>query len=257
MVGSNGDVLRPGLLADRVPETDRVTPVVPAAGARNSYGSAAIAAELRRAILDGDYAFDDRLPAERHLARLFNASRSTVRAALRRLEENHLVVRRIGSGTFVSYRPATREEEIAEITSPLELTEVRLAVEPHMTRLAVGNATARDIDHLGAALERVEASGTDPEYFTHWDGEFHQRLAQCSHNPLLVWIYGQINDVRSHALWNVMKDKVLTPEAIAEYNRQHRGIYESLRIRDVDEALRIIHQHLEKARRDLLGASSY
>ncbi len=245
MVRPHDDEPRPGL----TPE--------PSADDLNQADSGAIAAELRRAILEGTYAFDDRLPAERQLARLFNASRSTVRKALQRLEETHLVVRRIGSGTFVSHRPVNREEEIAEITSPLELTEVRLAVEPHMTRLAVANASARDIDHLGEALSRIEASGDDAEYFTHWDGVFHQRLAQCTHNPLLVWIYDQINDVRGHALWNVMKDKVLTPEAIADYNRQHRGLYEALRRRDVESALELIHEHLEKARRDLLGVSSY
>ena len=69
-------------------------------------GSAAIAARLRQAILSGKYADGERLPAERDLAQHFEASRSTVRKALRRLEESHLVIRRVGSGTFVNHRPA-------------------------------------------------------------------------------------------------------------------------------------------------------
>ena len=69
-------------------------------------GSAAIAARLQQAILDGTYAYGARLPAERELASHFGASRSTVREALRRLEERRLLTRRIGSGTFVNYRPS-------------------------------------------------------------------------------------------------------------------------------------------------------
>ena len=220
-----------------------------------SGGSAAIAARLRQAILDGSYAYGERLPAERELAEHFSASRSTVREALRRLEEAHLVTRRIGSGTFVSHRQTLAGDgNIAELTSPLELVDVRLGIEPHMTRLAVVHATARDLDRLNEALLRVESSGDDQEYFSRADERFHLLLAECTQNPLMVWLYQQINDVRSHALWESMKDKVLTGPRIAEYNRDHRQLYEALRSRDGDTAVAIIRSHLEKARRDLVGA---
>ena len=58
---------------------------------------------------------------------------------------------------------ATRDhEDVADATSPLELIEVRFAIEPHMVRLAVTNASARDLDRLREALERVEAVGGEP-----------------------------------------------------------------------------------------------
>ena len=79
-------------------------------------------------------------------------------------------------------------------------------------------------------------------------------LAECTRNPLMVWLYRQINDVRSHALWDGMKDKILTEARIAEYNSQHSALYEALCNRDVEVATRIITDHLDKARRDLLGA---
>ncbi len=217
-------------------------------------GSAAIAARLRQAILDGKYADGERLPAERDLALHFEASRSTVREALRRLEASHLVTRRIGSGTFVNYRPVLDRSDIAQMTSPIELIEVRLAVEPQMVRLAVVNATQRDLERLGEALGRVESCGDDRERFSRADEQFHLMLAECTRNPLMVWLYRQINDVRSHALWDGMKDKILTATRIAEYNRQHRELYEALCNREVDATARMIAAHLDKARRDLLGA---
>ena len=71
----------------------------------------------------------ERLPPERDLAKHYGTSRSTVREALRRLEELKLVTRRIGSGTYVSHREITDQQEIASITSPTEMVEVRIAIE--------------------------------------------------------------------------------------------------------------------------------
>lgn len=218
-------------------------------------GSANIVAQLRRAILDGTYAYSERLPPERELATHFGASRGTVREALRQLEDLKLVTRRVGSGTFVSYRHFGDQDDIAEITSPLELIEVRLALEPHMARLAVINASARDLDRLHEALQRVEKA-TGPESFSRADEEFHLSLAECTGNPLVVWLYRHINDVRAHAQWNAMKDQILSADRIEEYNAQHRLLYTAVSRRDVEGAVRTITEHIEKAHDDLLGVRS-
>ena len=225
---------------------------VPLPGAAG--GATGIAAQLRRAIVEGIYSHRERLPAERELATHFGASRSTVREALKQLEESQLVVRRIGSGTFVNYRAGEANEDIAERTSPLELIEVRCAVEPHMARLAALHGTQRDLERLREALKQVEACKRDAEAFSRADANFHLLLAECSRNPLMVWLYRQINDVRNHAQWNRMKDKILSPERLAEYNRQHRALFDAIWSRDADGATRSVAEHLEKARRDLLGA---
>ncbi|GAB5470600.1 MAG: FadR/GntR family transcriptional regulator [Rhodospirillales bacterium] len=218
-------------------------------------GAAAIAAQLRRAILDGTYGYRERLPAERDLAQHYGASRSTVREALRQLEEGNLVTRRIGSGTFVSLRSGSDTDDVAERTSPLELTEVRLAIEPQMARLATLHATQRDLDRLAEALVAVETcSSRDREAFTRHDAAFHQAFADCTRNPLMIDLYRQINGVRSHAQWARMRDKVLSPDRQRDYNDQHRALYEAIRARDSENAVRIVREHLEIARQDLIGA---
>ncbi len=63
------------------------------------------AEKLRSRILSGAIAPGSRLPAERDLCRLLRISRITVRQALDLLEEEHLIVRRHGSGTYASDRP--------------------------------------------------------------------------------------------------------------------------------------------------------
>jgi DNA-binding FadR family transcriptional regulator len=225
---------------------------------RPNRGPRAISAYLQRAIETGAYSEGDRLPPERELAICFNAARSTVRRALDQLEKAGLVSRRLGSGTFVG-APSSgtrRAGEVADQVSPLQLIEARLAVEPFTTRLAVLNATRRNLDDMESVLARAEAAGTDKDAFSRWDAEFHLLIARASGNPLLLDVYRQINEVRLHAQWDAMKEQILTPEVIADYNRQHREIFQALHQRDAQLAQTLITQHLEKARDDLLQAIS-
>jgi DNA-binding FadR family transcriptional regulator len=219
-------------------------------------GSTWVTTQLRRAILDGRYVHGEKLPAERQFAVAFGASRATIRTALVRLESERLVTRRLGSGTFVNFQTGGDHTDVAELTGPLELIDVRLGVEPNMVRLAVMNATARDLERIASAIARMDQSSSDAECFTTWDKEFHQLVCDATRNPLMVWVYRQINEVRTHSQWNAMKDKVLTPSRIAEYNQQHRAIYEAIRSRDIDAAVAIVTSHLHSARRQLMGASS-
>lgn len=219
------------------------------------HGSAAIARQLRLAITNGQYGYGDRLPPERQLASHFGTSRSTMREALRQLEDMSLVSRRMGSGTFVTYSPQTEDTRIAEITSPLQLVQVRMGLEPQMVRLAIPNATARDLDKLEVALRRVERESEDQEAFSRADEQFHLALAECSGNPLMVWMYRQINSIRERAEWSSVKIKILSPERIQEYNRSHRRLYETVRSRDTRMAEELMREHLNMAQKDLIGAA--
>ena len=215
-------------------------------------GAVWVADQLREAILEGAYGHGRRLPAERQLAKAFTVSRGTVREALRLLQEDRLVERRVGSGTFVTHAGAASAEDVAEIISPLELMEVRQAVEPQIVRLVVRNATPRDIALMSVAIESLERCGGDRNRFSEWDQRFHLAMADATHNPLMVEIYRRINHVRGHSQWQAIKDKVLTRERIDIYNRQHRMLYDAIRARDAEAALAVVAEHLDSARDDLL-----
>ncbi len=222
---------------------------------RSVASSANIAVELRQAILLGDYAFGQKLPPERELSESFRTSRNTIREALRQLEENQLVSRRVGSGTYVIHKISTDREDAAIATSPLELVEVRLSVEPHMTRLAVQNAGARDLKRLEEALLKLEKIEDNPRQFSRADEDFHLSLAECSRNPLMVWLYRQVNEVRGNPLWFEAREKILTRKRVSEYNEHHRALYEAVRTRQVEVAVKLIANHLEEVRNDLIGAT--
>jgi DNA-binding FadR family transcriptional regulator len=238
----------------RIPQAEPVL----AGLAKPGRGPRAISAYLQRAIETGAYSEGDRLPPERQLAATFQAARSTVRRALDQLEKAGLVSRKLGSGTFVGASAASsrRHIDLADQVSPLQLVEARLAVEPFTTRLAVLHATRRNLDDMEVVLKHAEESINDKDSFSKWDGEFHLLIAHASSNPLLINVYRQINHVRLHAQWDAMKEKILTPEVVAAYNRQHRGIFNALNERDAQTAYALITEHLEKARDDLVRANS-
>ena len=211
-----------------------------------------VVSQLRNLILDGHYLHEERLPAERNLAEEFKVSRGTIRTVLQILEEQNLVTRKVGSGTYVTHRELSNQHDISSITSPLEMVEVRIAIEPQMVRLAISNASHRDLEELRKALRQCEECDGDAEKFAIADTAFHMALAHCSKNKLMYWIYERISEVRRYSQWRTMKAKLLTPDRIDYYNNQHRILYEAIASRDANEAVGIIKKHLFGVQDDLL-----
>ncbi len=225
---------------------------------RNTRGARSITAKIRRAIESGRYLDGDQLPPERELSETYSSSRSTIRKALDNLEIAGLVTRKVGSGTFVSYSgPAEiNVGTVIDQISPLQLIEARIGFERQMTRLAVVHATGRDIEKMETVLEQMDGTENDKSEFTRLDSEFHLLLANASGNPLILQLYNQINEVRTHSQWEAAREVVLVPSKIRKYNAFHRAILSGLRKRDVTAAIDALNGHMELAHQDLTGAIS-
>ena len=216
-------------------------------------GASGIFNRIRGAIINGDYPYNARLPSERALAKQFSVARGTIRSALEQLERANLVNKKFGSGTYVIYNIQFEQDAIAEETSPLELIETRLAIEPHIVKLVVSNANNRELGNLELALDNVLRSTHNPNNFSSADEAFHLMLAHCSHNPLLIWMYQRINDIRSHTQWSHRKMDILTSNKIRQYNEHHSALVKSIKRRNMEEASNLMIHHLTQAKRDLLG----
>jgi len=227
-------------------------------GGKYSKGARAITAQIKKAIRSGALADGDQLPPERELSESYSASRSTIRKALEELENSGLVFRKVGSGTFVSYSgpDGIDVENVIDQISPLQLIDARMGFERQMARLAVAHANGRDIERLENTLTLLEASENDKDEFTRLDSEFHLTLAKASGNPLIVQLYDQINEVRTHSQWRAAREQVLSPEKIREYNKHHRAIFNGLRNRDVTVTIEALNEHMALAHADLIGTPS-
>src|SRR5258707_15523184 len=115
---------------------------------------------VHRAILDlireGNLGPGERLPNEREMSRRFRTGRSVVRGALSMAESQGLIMRRVGSGTYLSDRAPTIIEGMdADLelnrnapASLHETLEARMTFEPGVTALAAERANEVDLAHL-------------------------------------------------------------------------------------------------------------
>jgi DNA-binding FadR family transcriptional regulator len=219
--------------------------------AESRFGSAEVAADLRKQIRTQELAAFERLPSERVMAERFRVSRGTIREALLQLGRENLVDIRAGSGTYVTYTPAFDSSQAIENARPLELIDARFALEPHICRLAVLHARHSDFDRMELLLEKMEASVADSTAFSEADTAFHSALVESTENNLLVWIIGQIKSVRGQNEWRRMRQLTLDSVTISTYNTQHREILNAIRAREPELAAGLMKEHLETARLSL------
>jgi DNA-binding FadR family transcriptional regulator len=224
-------------------------------------GAKSLAAYLDEEIASGRLGEGAKLPAERLLSEQFGASRGAVRRVLQDLKERGLISQAVGSGTFVRPGAAStfpaRIREQAELppedqTSPAELMEARLLIEPLMPRLITRNATGADFAKMIECIERSEAAQTIEE-FEHWDGQLHRVFALATHNSFFLKILELTNRVREQGEWGRLKARSLTPERRREYEAQHREIVEALKDRDTDAAVKALTGHLVDIQHNLFG----
>lgn len=75
--------------------------------------------KIKRDIESGKYKEKEKLPSEFQLSKLLGVSRATLREVLRNLEEDNMVIRRHGVGTFVNPKPiySSGIEQLNSVTS--------------------------------------------------------------------------------------------------------------------------------------------
>jgi DNA-binding FadR family transcriptional regulator len=227
---------------------------------------------LRGQIASGALGEGDRLPTERELVRRFSASRSTVRKALRSLEDQKVIQRQTGRGTFVTgplpagagvIRPAPAPatllgpgfdaDEIAAF-SPADVVECRLLIEPALAPLAVARASPADVRRMEECLRHADAAADVPA-FEHWDEQFHDAIARATRNPAALAITRSLAQVRKRAEWGKIKESTVTVERKVRLQQEHYRILDGIRRRDGDAASRAMRDHLLHVRGYMFGGA--
>lgn len=206
---------------------------------------------ILNAIDSGTYPAGGRLPTERALCDLLAVGRGAVRSALARLEGEGRIQRIAGSGTYVSDK-VNGATDLGEVTSPLQVMEARLTLEPPLVRLVAAHATGADFTYMGDCI-RAGAAAESIDQFEHWDAAFHEAIAVATRNPIMIAAYKLVTEARNNGQWGALKRKTLTDTARAQYQQDHETILEALRQRDIDAAEAALRDHLVAIRMALLG----
>jgi DNA-binding FadR family transcriptional regulator len=207
---------------------------------------------LEQGAEDGRFGPGSKLPTERDLVERLSAPRSAIRRALEVLEHEGVIVRHVGRGTFLAETPAAPRPGAPPDTSPAEIMQVRLVLEPPVAALAARVATQADLDRIGRCLDRGgDADGF--EAFESWDARLHRAIAEAAHNGLLMSMFDVMNTARQLPVWGSLKRRTSTPERRRCYHTEHTAIVDALRDRDPDGAQAAMRRHLHNVADSLLG----
>lgn len=159
--------------------------------------SAAIADDIRTAIVSGELAVDQRLPSEAELSEHFNVSRPTVREALKRLAAQSLIRTQRGAtgGAFVRKLSFAEAYETQVTTAALLISmnevafdvacEARFALERACVPLAVARRTDEHLRLMRREIEVQASPSVTDEAFCASDVAFHRALVDAAQNPVL------------------------------------------------------------------------
>lgn len=189
-----------------------------------------------------------RLPPEREFAESLGVSRGVVREAVRVLAASGLLETTHGVGTTV--RALSREEVVKPLNLFLRswgrdvsinhLHQVRSLLEVENIGLAAEQATQEDIQDLHRILGEMDAAKEDPALFAVKDSDFHRRLAQTTHNPLLTLLLDSINDLMIEIRELVASESGLVERVMPA----HIEMLDCIEKRDAKRARRAMREHL-------------
>ena len=213
---------------------------------------AQVQAAIERNIDQGRIKPGERIAAERDLAEQFGASRNVVRAALAELHDAGKIIRRVGHGTVVQAAPPRSDAFALRDTSPAELLEFRMALEPGLAEAIALNASENDLKLI---METVDGgdSASGWEQWEHWDRAFHRNLVAATHNRLTIGVYDAVISVRHERPWLKIKQDHTDATFWKGYQDEHRKIAAALAARDAPAAAEAMRDHLTKVRIKMLG----
>lgn len=167
---------------------------------------------------------------------------------------------------MTSAPPVRREVQIADIgedllavlrripgTSPFDIMNVRLILEPQAAEAAATNASEAALALIRDAHEAA-ARATEFTDFERWDAEFHKRIFASTRNELLADLDDMVQLVRNQPPWTELKRRSFGAERRLSYCREHEQLLVALERRDARGAAGAMRTHLELVARNLFAS---
>ena len=189
---------------------------------------------IERDILSGKYERGE-IITESKLSAELGVSRTPIREALRRLEQEHLI-EESGKGSIVIGISEKDLEDIFLIRKQLECLAASMAAKNH---------TDEQLAELKETLELQEfyVTKADTEHVKYMDNKFHRILYKLTGSTVffdtLVPLHRKIQKYRRASLQSKSR--------AAESVQEHRKIYEAIALGDEKLAYETVLEHIENA----------
>ncbi len=180
-------------------------------------------------IAPGEAINDDTLAVE------LSIGRTPVREALKRLEQDRLVITYPRRGTF-----ATR----VEITDLAYLSEIRAELEPLAARRAAQNSAAGVADALRAAIDDLDGLDDTVDMVTllQADAAVHRAIYRAAANPFLEDTLVRFNNLATR-IWVVVMDRL---NHVAGHLHSHTDLVAAIVAGDAEQAADLARTHVER-----------
>jgi GntR family transcriptional repressor for pyruvate dehydrogenase complex len=211
--------------------------------------------QIQEAIIQGRLKAGDRLPAERELKEMLQTSRSTLREALRVLEQKGLIEIKLGMGGGAVVKAVTTDL-VAESLDLLirsrqvslrHIAEFRERVEGDVVMLATSRMTKADLNALRKLLDDArQCTLQGPEAVSEFltaDKNIHLCFAKITGNPIYISILKTIHEnIRRY-----YDDFLLMEEPEMNENfRDLEDVVAAMEKGETEEAADIIRAHVRR-----------
>ncbi len=195
---------------------------------------------LESDIIQGVYPRGEVL-TELRLVEQLDVSRTPIREALRRLEQEHLIAD-TGKGSVVL--GITAEDM-------LDIMDIRCRIEGLASYYAARNITPEGLERLRHTMDLQEFyfERHDNEHLREMDDQFHDAICELSGHAVisdtLVPLHRRIRRYRKASI----DDESRTAQVVSE----HRAIFDAIAAGDADRASELTTEHTENAKKSMLG----
>lgn len=189
---------------------------------------------LRNSILNGEIGLGERVN-ESVLTDRLQVSRTTMREAMRQLEQAGLLVRVPFKGTFV--REFTKEEvkDLNKLRGVLETYAAEIILEKGLNT-ENGLKPLYDIAHKMVGIDfKTEAAKTNELHIS-----FHRMLLDMAGNQLLYHVWSE----QAQQFWVAMRVSQLAREEEDDFAEAHLRIVDVLASGDMDQIRETIRSHI-------------
>jgi GntR family transcriptional repressor for pyruvate dehydrogenase complex len=214
--------------------------------------SAAILSNLEQRIEGEEWKPGHKLPSLSSLAREYGAGVSTLREALRILENRGYLLIEQGRGMFVRSPSHWRRDDSPDIGnlqegSLVSLLEFRELLEPEIAALAAERGSPGQIVNIkAAAAMMIENLADGEDYFTA-DLAFHAHIAEASANEVMQSVLQGISDLMLESRRQTMR----IPGSAQRASHFHMLIALAIEQRNPGLARETMKLHLKDVREDL------
>ncbi|MFC9360392.1 FadR/GntR family transcriptional regulator [Rhodococcus sp. NPDC057014] len=194
----------------------------------------------------------DPLPVESDMYETFGVARSTLREALRVLEQQGVIVIRPGRGGG----PTVGLPDSRHLASTLALLmqfsdtpfrsvlETREYIEPIAASLCAQNGDDRVIDGLRQSVDAMRANLSDEDSFLYENHRFHELIAEGARNPLISYFLNSLDWIIDGARLGVVYSKASRKQVAVI----HDEICEAIEDGDGDRARDAMSEHMRDTR---------